>query len=182
MKGKKMKNIRFLTISVLLVIVMSSFGFSQMRNRDERPDMGDMMKKKLQLTDEQAQKIEQLRFNFQEKMIDLNSQLKKKELEREKILSDENLNRSDLVSITKEIQNAKNNIAIEKVNHQMDVYDILNANQKQIWKKIQLKMDGMKYRMKNEFKDRMMERFDGGMRSRMNQEMQNQPPDQNEKN
>ena len=153
-----MKNLKFLAVSLVLVSLIGSFGFAQMRDRGdrgERSDKQDMMKKKLQLTDEQSKKIDQLRYNFQEKMIDLNAQLKKKELERKKMIDGDNLSRNDLVNITKDIQDIKNNIGLEFVNHQMDIYENLNANQKRIFKDMILKMDKMKLKMKNQMRDKI---------------------------
>ena len=173
-----MKNLKYLTISLVMVMLLGTFGFAQMRNLGDRQDMRETMKKKLQLTDEQSKKIDQLRFNFQEKMIDLTSQLKKKELEREKIFSGDDINRADLVNNTKDTQNIKNQIGLEKINHQMDVYDNLNANQKQIWKDMQLKRDRMKHGMRNEMRDKVRERMDGRMEPRMMNRMNNQPPEE----
>jgi hypothetical protein len=175
-----MKNLKFLAVSLVLVMLLGSFGFAQMRNRSERSDMRDMMKKKLQLTDEQSKKIDQLRYNFQEKMIDLNAQLKKKELERKKMIAGDNFNRADLVNITKDIQDIRNNIGLEFVNHQMDVYDNLNGNQKQIFKDMILKMDRMKFKVKNQIRDKVRDRFDGRMRPGMMNQMDDQKPDNNQ--
>jgi Spy/CpxP family protein refolding chaperone len=137
-----------------------------MRDRGDKNMRGtrmEMMMKKLQLTDDQQKKISDIRLQHQERMIDLTSELKKKELQKEKILSGDQVQRNDLLKITSEIGEVKNKIAAERVNHQMDVYNLLDANQKQTWQKMMLNMDNMRYKMRGE----MM----GGMRDRMRNKM-----------
>ncbi len=153
-----MKNLKYVVLSLLIILFFSSVNFAQMKNDGRRGDMREMVKKKLQLNADQEKKISDLRLNFQDRLIDLTLQLKKKELEKEKILSGDIVKRDDMLRVTKEMQEVKNKIEAEKINHQMDVYEILDANQKQIWKDMQLKADKMKLHMRKGMKDRMHNR------------------------
>jgi hypothetical protein len=153
-----MKNPKYVVLSLLIILFFSSVNFAQMRNDGKRGDMREMIKKKLQLTADQEKKISEPRLNHQERIIDLTSQLKKKELEKEKILSGDAVQRDDMLRVTKEMQEVKNKIEAEKINHQMDIYEILDANQKQIWKDMQLRADKMKMHMRKGMKDRMQNR------------------------
>ncbi len=161
-----MKNLKYFLFTIIIILLFNSFGYSQMRDRGDKDMRGtrmEMMMKKLQLTDDQQKKISDLRLQHQERMVDLTSELKKKELQKEKILSGDQVQRNDLLKITAEIGDVKNKIAAELVNHQMDVYNLLDANQKQTWQKMMLNMDNMRYKMRGE----MM----GGMRDRMRNKM-----------
>lgn len=167
-----MKGLKYILISVLILVLFNSFGYSQMRERGDRNQHGarmEMMMKKLQLTDDQQKKITDLRLQHQERMIDLTSELKKQQLQKEKILTADQIQRSDLLNVTQEIGNIKNKIAAERVNHLMDVYNILDANQRQTFKKMMLNMDRMNYKTR----DNMMGRMRDRMKNRMN------PPTQN---
>jgi hypothetical protein len=91
------------------------------------------VKEKLNLTDEQQNKIESLRLAHQEKMIKYKADLDLKELEIKKLKSGDKMSRSEMLRIAKEINVIKNEMALERVNHQMDVYDNLDAKQRTIW-------------------------------------------------
>ena len=113
------------------------------------------LKERLNLTDEQENKIESLRLSHEEAMIKLRADLELKELEIRKIRSGDNLSRDEMIRITKEISAIKNEMALARVNHQMDVYDILDANQRKIWMETQDKFGHMKNRMMDKMRDRM---------------------------
>lgn len=155
-----MKSTKFIVLSLAMIIVVTTFSYPQMRQRNF-DDMRQMVKNKLNLTPEQEKKISDLRFQHQEKLIDLTSDLKKKNLEKEKILSADVVKRDELIKVTKEIGELRNKVEVENINHQMDVYDILDANQKSVWKDMQLKKEKMKFMMK----DRMKERFHDKMKN-----------------
>ncbi|GEM_PF-1614778 len=158
-----MKNVKYLVLTIMLSLILSSASFPQMGNKTPRDNnMREMMIKKLQLTPEQEKTITALRLQYQEKLVDLNADLKKSELQKAKLLSADVVNRNDLLNNAKEIGQIKEKIAAERINHQMDVYDNLDANQRLIWKDMMLKGDRMKKGMKdgirNNMKDKMMNR------------------------
>lgn len=156
-----MKNLKLAVLSFMIILLLSSLSYPQMRDRSMRDGI-EMIKKKLQLNAEQEKKFNDLRLKHQERLIDLTSDLKKKELQKEKTLSGDVIDRNELIKITNEIGEIKNRIMTEKINHQMDVYENLDANQKIIWKDMMLKGDrmkkGMMIGMRNNMKDKMMNR------------------------
>lgn len=92
------------------------------------------MLNKLNLTDEQKTKIEDARLNHQKQMIDLKANLEKKMLALKELRVKGNLNRNDVIAAVKDINLAKNDIAIARANNMMDIYDILTPEQRKIWK------------------------------------------------
>jgi hypothetical protein len=158
-----------LLMSLFVIIILGSVSYAQMGEWGNRSNMREMIKKKLQLTPEQEKKISELRLNHQERMIDLTAEIKKKELAKEKVLSSDLIQRDDMLKITKDIQDIKNQIEIENVNHQMDIYSLLDANQRQTWKDMMLKKDRMKFRMT----DRMRSETRNGMNDRRKDRMEN---------
>ncbi|MEJ2615514.1 MAG: Spy/CpxP family protein refolding chaperone, partial [Ignavibacteriaceae bacterium] len=92
------------------------------------------MLNKLNLTEEQKTKIEDARLNHQKQMIDLKANLEKKMLSLKELRVKGNLNRNDVIAAVKDINQAKNDIAIARANNMMDIYDILTPEQRKIWK------------------------------------------------
>jgi hypothetical protein len=107
------------------------------------------LKQQLNLSEDQEKKIEGLRLSQEETMIKLRSDLELKELEMRKLKSSDKLSRSEMINITKEISAVKNDMALTKTNHQMDVYDLLDENQRKIWLDKQEKIGHMKHKMKD---------------------------------
>ena len=87
-------------------------------------------------------------------MNQLQLSLKQKELELKKLKQNDNVSRNDLINLTKELSAIKNEIELAKINHQMDVYEYLDANQKKIWMEQKTKFGFMKDKMKNKMHHR----------------------------
>ena len=128
-----MKNLIVLLTALFLITVVNQEIFSQKRGNWNRNNCRMNVKERLNLTDEQQDKIENLRLAHQEKMIKFRADLDLKELEIKKLKSGDKMSRSEMIRIEKEINVIKNEMALERVNHQMDVYDNLDANQRTIW-------------------------------------------------
>ena len=136
-----MKNLIVVLTALILITVVNQEMFAQQRGNWNRNNCRMNIKEKLNLTDEQEDKIENLRLSHQEKMIKFKADLDLKELEIRKVKSSDKISRSEMIRIEKEINIIKNEMALERVNHQMDVYDILDANQRIIWsEKLECKM------------------------------------------
>lgn len=144
-----MKNLIFVLVVLFAVSIVGQDTYSQKKNNKKQNEYRKELKEKLNLTDEQEKKIQELRNSHQEAMIKFNAELDLKELELKKLKQNDNVSRNDMINLTKELSVIKNEIAIAKVNHQMDVYDILDANQKKIWMEQQSKFGFMKDKMKN---------------------------------
>ena len=128
-----MKNLIVVLTALFLITVVNQEMFAQKRGNWNRNNCRMNVKEKLNLTDEQQNKIESLRLTHQEKMIKFRADLDLKELEIKKLKSSDKMSRSEMIRIEKEINVIKNEMALERVNHQMDVYDNLDANQRIIW-------------------------------------------------
>ena len=146
-----MKNLIVVLAILFSITVVNKEMFSQKREHRDGKGFRMEMKEKLNLTDEQENKIEGLRLAHQEKMIKFKADLELKELEIRKIKSSDKMSRSEMIRIEKEINVIKNELALERVNHQMDVYDNLNAEQKKIWMEQKEKIGFMKDRMREKF-------------------------------
>ncbi len=140
-----------LLITLVLTLVFSSTSFSQKEQRERRGRDAQQ----LNLTPDQEKQIESKRIELKERLIDLKAQLEKKELERNKLFLNENISRTELINLAKEISEIRNEIEIERVNHSIDVYELLDPNQKVMWKDMQIKRDRFKDGMKRKVIGRM---------------------------
>jgi len=140
-----------LTTILLLSFIISGDGFAQMKQKfQKRIMMHENMMEKLNLTDEQNDKLSDLRTAHQKAMIDLKSELQKKMIDMRDLKDNADLKRADLISAVESINTVKNKIAISMANHKMDVFEILNAEQKKVW----LEHEPFRNHMKMMFKGR----------------------------
>ncbi len=122
-------------VLILAIIgLYSGTAYSQKRSPVKKEFFRQQMLNKLNLTDEQKTKIEDARLNHQKQMIDLKANLEKKLLALKELRVKGNLDRNDVVTAVKDINQAKNDIAIARANNMMDIYDILTLEQRKIWK------------------------------------------------
>jgi Spy/CpxP family protein refolding chaperone len=130
-----MKNLVFVISILLGVTLLNLNNFAQ--NMDH-PKMDKMkmrmnMKQQLNLSEEQEKKIEALKLSHEEQMINLRADLDRKNLEMKKLKASNNFSRADVIKITKDINAIKDEIALAKVNLQMDVYENLDPSQQKIF-------------------------------------------------
>lgn len=144
-----MKNLIYVLVVLFAVSIVGQDTYSQKKNNKRQNEYRKELNEKLNLTDEQEKKIQELRNSHQEAMIRFNADLDLKELELKKLKQNDDVSRNDLINLTKELSAIKNEIALAKVNHQMDVYENLDAKQKKIWMEQQSKLGFMKDKMKN---------------------------------
>jgi len=119
---------------ISVILVQSIIGQNMMkRNQDQR---NFSMIQKLDVTEQQQDQISILRIDHQMEMVDLKSDLKKKELELTQLKVNGNYNREEYLSMVEAICTVKDVIAISIANHKMDIYALLNTDQKKEWNKI----------------------------------------------
>lgn len=126
-----MKNTIVVIMSVLFIIVSVVDINAQMRR-----DLGQNFYRnheQLNLTDQQKAKLEDLRMQHQEKMVDMRAELDKARIETQRLRRSDKLNRSDVINQTKKMSNIRNKMAEARANHMMDVYELLTDEQRKIW-------------------------------------------------
>lgn len=149
-----MKKLIFVFAVLFAAVSINQEGYSQKRDNPRSKDFRMDLKSPLNLSEEQEKKIETLRLTHEESMIKLRSDLELKELEIRKLKSSEKFSRSEMINLTKEISMIKNDMALTRVNHQMDVYELLDENQKKIWLDKLDQFGNMKHRIKDKMRER----------------------------
>jgi len=130
-----MKTKMLVVIAIISVLLISQDLFAQDKMERQRDRDKFQIHQKLNLTEEQQVKVDALRFGHQKDMIDLIANLEKKEVDMAELKNNGSYTREDFLNKVNEIIFAKNKIALSMANHQMDVYQILDENQKKEWNK-----------------------------------------------
>ena len=129
-----MRTKMFALIAILYVLLVSQTLFAQEMMQERHRDQLKIHQK-LNLTEEQQEKVDALKFDHQKEMIDLKATLEKKELEMAELKNKSNYTREEFLNKVNEIISARNEIALSMANHQMDLYELLDDNQKKEWNK-----------------------------------------------
>lgn len=137
-----------LIIALGTLFLFSMVSFSQPKQKFHKRDFKENIIEKLNLTEEQKDKISDLRTSHQKEMIDLKADLQKKIIDMRELHKNQNLTRKEMLSAVESINTIKNQISIAKVNHGMDMFELLTAEQKKIWQEHKPFRDHMKMKFK----------------------------------
>jgi len=134
-----MKNLISKSFVVFLFVVLTSSLFAQ---------PGGMMQEKrgqicklMNLTDNQIQKIQKLKIEHQEYIIDLRTVIQKNRLAIKKIMLKDNFNEADFLNLSRKNSDLRAKIHDSRLKMQLGIYKLLNTDQKKIWKTKFLKME-----------------------------------------
>lgn len=129
-----MKSTMITLMSVILIILLFNDADAQKRREMKGGLTG--LTEKLNLTEEQKSKMEDLRNSFQEKMIDFRAEMDKARLENRKLRTSDTIKRIDVVNQSKKMSELRSRMAEARANHFMDVYELLNDNQRKVWNEL----------------------------------------------
>ena len=152
----KSKILIFATVLAVLLISGNIFSQEFRQGNRERDEMGnrDRIHEKLNLTNEQIDEIDALKLSHRKEMINLKADVEQKEVELAELKNTINYSRDAYLNKVKNIIAAKDKIAIARANYQMDVYQLLDDNQKKEWNKKTKMMHGKKHRMVKMMRDK----------------------------
>lgn len=130
-KLKKLIITGMLTVAFLAAAAINLYPQKADQPRGER--FREQMQQKLNLTEEQQNKIEQLRIDNQKAMIDLRADMQKQRLAMKELMQKGNYTRADYLNMVNQMNASRDKIATAMANHRMDVYELLNDQQKKIF-------------------------------------------------
>ncbi len=121
----------------------------------------------LDLDEKTEKEIEEMELEQREKMIDTRSKIEKLNIEIERILMEDRLDTRKLLSRYKEIAKLKEEIEIKKIEHKVNIYDLIPDEKKKDAKKILFYRQSHILKLRNvgdwnEFREGM-HKFRGGM-------------------
>ncbi len=122
---------------ILALVIAAAVNFYPQNNDAPQGErFRGKMFEKLNLTDQQKDKIEQLRLKNQEEMIDLRADMQKKQLAVKELQMKGNYSRSDYLNLVKDLNASRDNIDVARANHRMDIYELLTDQQKEIFNRM----------------------------------------------
>lgn len=126
---------------LLMVVITSMQSFSQPGNMHRGFIKEDgRLEKLLKLTDEQTKKFNDLKYNAEQKSIDLRSQIQKNRLELRKLMSEKDPDSKKILELTNknsEIQAKLKEICVKTM---LDLNGLLTDEQKEVFAKHRAKM------------------------------------------
>lgn len=129
---------RQISIMLVLALCFSALAlFAQDRpNRPSiAPQMGKGIMQRLKLTDEQRQKVQQFMLENEKEIIKLNSDIKLNRVDLKKLFTEKELNTAKLTDLTETIGKLELQIKSLRTQNWIKIYNLLNEDQKEIWKK-----------------------------------------------
>ena len=125
-----------LVITTVLLLTASTYAQPMRMSGKKGPNRPMIHKmeimKKLNLTDQQKEKIADLRLNFQKQMIDLKADLQKSRLDLKDLRLKNDITRNDVVAAVEKVNKKRDAISLAMANHMVDIYQILTPEQQKI--------------------------------------------------
>jgi Spy/CpxP family protein refolding chaperone len=145
----------------VLTVIAAAFVLAQ-------PDGMKGMHKELKLTDAQQEQFEKISFDTRKKQIELKAKLETSQLELQRLLSAESLDKSAVEKKLNELASSQVAMRMNHINGWSEKNKVLNADQQKLWKKMLRHHPGA---MKGRGEGRMMRgrSMKGGMPGHMMQ-------------
>ena len=87
----------------------------------------------LKLTDEQSDKFNDIKYNHQISSVDIQAEIQKNQIEVKKMMADNKIDSDKLLQLTNANSELHGKIKASKTQMWIDVYNILNDDQKETW-------------------------------------------------
>ncbi len=129
-----MKKLSVLILSVLLLGNLSIFSQPAEDDLQFGPRC-DRLKELLKLTPEQEKKFNDLKYQHQQGVIDIRAKIQKNRLELKKMIDDGNIDEKKILQLTDDNSKLQGDIKYSATKHWIDVYKMLNDDQKAIFTK-----------------------------------------------
>lgn len=118
-----------LAIFAIALLITTETAYSQRMRMEQRLDCIT----ELNLTDAQKDKIADIRTKHDKQMIDMRADLQKSILEKREYMRRKNIDRNKYLQLEDNIDKLRSKIRTAGSSMKMDVYDVLDDNQKSIW-------------------------------------------------
>ena len=150
----------------LSALVFMGFQINPFHEQGAKNNKNARMIEGLKLTEDQKKQYNSIRFEMEEKQIDIQSQFKKNRLSIKKLIANEDVEKEDLFNLIDKGSELRSKLAKIKTEFWFEIKKILNKDQQELWIKylnrIVILQDEMrskgKHKMKKETKRRGMER------------------------
>jgi len=163
-----MKKLGVIIVTVLLLGNIAIFSQPEMGNI-----RGNRVKKALKLTPDQEKKFDDLKYQQQQGAIDIRAKIQKNRLELKKIIGSGAIDEKKVLQLTEENSKLQGDLKYSAVRSGLDIYKILNDDQKALWSKFisgmsdgRMKRGKMRGDARNIMQNRAMRNNPGMMNNR----------------
>ncbi|MBS4033895.1 MAG: Spy/CpxP family protein refolding chaperone [Ignavibacterium sp.] len=118
-----------LAIFTIALLITTETAFAQRMRMEQRLDCIS----ELNLTEAQKDKIADIRTKHDKQMIDLRADLQKSILEKREYMRSKNIDRKKYLQLDDNIDGLRSKIRTAASNMKMDIYEVLDDNQKSVW-------------------------------------------------
>lgn len=129
-----------LLISVLVVTLC--LGTATIYSQPQKPNRktsdgfrGLKIQEMLKLSDDQSSKFNEIKYQHQLSVIDIQSEIQKNQVNINKMMVDNNVDTDKLIEFTNTNSDLHGNLKTSKTKMWLDIYNILNDDQKKNWTK-----------------------------------------------
>ena len=130
---------RLLISSLMLTLLLGTVTiFSQPQKQNLKHDQdfrGLKIEKMLKLSDEQSSKFNDIKYQHQLSVIDIKSEMQKNQVNINKMMADNKVDADRLIDLTKANSKLQGNLKTSKTKMWLDIYNLLNEDQKEVWTK-----------------------------------------------
>ncbi|MFZ6034210.1 MAG: Spy/CpxP family protein refolding chaperone [Melioribacter sp.] len=122
---------KLISLALVLMLAVPALTWSQPFDGKGRMLLCD----KLNLSEDQQNRIDELRYELKEKLIDLKAELQKNRLEMRKLKSQNKIDEKQYMQLVENCNNIRSAIRTETAKHWLAVYNLLDDSQKELWAK-----------------------------------------------
>lgn len=126
-----------LVVTILLgsaaIFAQPQRNFDRGSNWESRGFNGLRIQTMLKLTDEQSVKFNDIRYDHQMSVIDIQSEIQKNRIEVKKMMSDNKIDSDKLLQLTSANNELHGKIKTSRTQMWLDIYNVLNDEQKETW-------------------------------------------------
>ena len=143
-----MTGTRWTTVILLATLMLSMVAFAgPPKGHDRMPGGAERivrMADKLDLTDDQIDRIESLRYDMEMRGIDIKADLEKTRLELKKLMGEEEKDRKEILAQVAAVNEIEGDISIMRVEGMLDINDVLTKEQRERLDELRRKGEGMR--------------------------------------
>jgi periplasmic protein CpxP/Spy len=121
------------SIFIIVVTTLFLFGFNSYLHAQRPGSMKKQFMKELNLTDKQEERIDAIRYKEEKAALEMRNEVEKNRLEIRHMMTTNNIDAALLESLTKKNSEVQANLKQLLVKNWLDIYNILDDNQKEIW-------------------------------------------------
>jgi Spy/CpxP family protein refolding chaperone len=117
---------------ILSIVIVASIMLGAQPYQGNKNNRNDIINK-LNLSEDQKSKIEDIRFEHQKIAIELRAELQKNRLSQKQLLKSDNVDKSEYLALVEQGNAVRSKLQISRADMQMNILEQLDETQRKIW-------------------------------------------------